>query len=108
MSYTVVHDQQYEDHRFENLRNEVKRHCKIGKVTRKFAKYRYSDLLKFAPANERIGSWPKLTNDWLLPLPGERKCSCKPGDTCGNAACPYGLWATSQTGYTSPTAIWLS
>lgn len=35
MSYTIAHDQGYEDHRWENRLNVVFRHCKIGKVNRK-------------------------------------------------------------------------
>lgn len=92
------------DKEVENVINARDRHCRVGKVTEK--------------RSRSVPDWRGPYREWWkepFPIyPPElqgapvRKCSCRPGQACGNAACPHGIFATSGAGYVNPKAVWLS
>lgn len=86
-----------------DVENIVFRRCKIGKVK-----------LKHLRPDPVVPMWPSPPNDWWRqPFPmydplqdimigANSKCSCKPGQACGNAACPHGMTVISTTGWPYP------
>lgn len=77
-----------------NVANELKRHCKIGKVKRK-ARNAFGGLLPDIMKTQPIlPTWPHDGSS--LPKPMYMgKCGCKVGTVCGNVASPHRLVAYS-------------
>jgi hypothetical protein len=95
MDQTVVVDEDYRSRQLENRLNAVVRHCRIGKVSSK--KKLVAQPIGPISYKEIFSPLPVVPQPWENPqLYGmsPRKCSCKLGQACGNAACPYALIAT--------------
>lgn len=73
----------------ENHKNEIVRHCRIGRVERKTK----LPLMPFSPAFDFVPSNPLLNGDLQVGM-FMPKCGCRVGSACGNVACPHRPVAT--------------
>lgn len=82
MSHTVIDTPETQGQKIENIRNECKRHCRIGRV-------------KVKPHK----GW--IFDHHLIRaiMPESRKCSCPPGTVCNNVACPHLPVVTCSTAH---------
>lgn len=104
MSKTEIVTPQVQERQIENQINRAVRHCRIGKVTEKRPRH-YGPYAPqpFAPIDRSKTFWIEIGKplygptdmSWLYP----HKCGCRPGDVCGNAACPNRMIATSAGEY---------
>ena len=76
MSYTVIVDEREREQRFENRINETFRHCRIGRVMRKFVQYGgkvvtprawYPDPVRSPPAPFYSGGYVHTTRSDEVP-----------------------------------------
>jgi len=89
MNHTVIVDEAERDRRFENRLNAVVRHWRIRNVRQKLISgYGHIEV----PEGFDPFKWPSV---FSLPDMTPRKCSCKPGQACGNVACPHLQLVTS-------------
>lgn len=94
MTHTTIVTPETQRREAENIRNECKRHCRIGKVRHKLPK-------GWVPAPRPIPPYGvDIRRDWFPRLfgpPERRKCSCPPGTVCGSMACPHMPIVTCST-----------
>jgi len=79
MTHTTIVTPETQRINAENIRNECKRHCRIGKVRRKLA----------SGHGQIEVYWPTPLDLPRAIAPDRRKCSCPPGTVCGSVACPH-------------------
>lgn len=89
MTHTVIVTPETQRRESENIRNECKRHCRIGKVKHKLPKGWTPDPQPiFRPG--WVDQHYSTPDNFLRAIaPERRNCSCPPGTLCNSVACPH-------------------